>query len=98
MCGSQEDAPKAEPVVTEWLAVRGLQLSAEKTRITTLAEGFDFLGFNVRIYRTKTNHSGWKVLIKPSKKSVLKIRNRLQEECLQLPGHSVMPAIKPTNP
>ncbi len=63
-----------------------------------LAEGFDFLGFNVRIYRTKTNHSGWKVLIKPSKKSVLKIRKRLREEWLQLRGHSVMAVIKRLNP
>ena len=41
----------------------GLELSQEKTKITHIDEGFDFLGFNVRKY------SG-KLLINPSKKSV----------------------------
>lgn len=39
---------KVKPAVENFLKVRGLELSAEKTRITTLQEGFDFLGFNVR--------------------------------------------------
>jgi hypothetical protein len=30
--------------VRQFLAVRGLELSEEKTRITNIAEGFDFLG------------------------------------------------------
>jgi len=48
------------PVVVEFLAERGLSLSPEKTKITHITEGFDFLGWNVRKY------SG-KLLIKPSK-------------------------------
>ena len=43
------------------MADRGLELSEEKTRITHIAEGFDFLGQNVRKY-------GEKLLIKPAKK------------------------------
>jgi RNA-directed DNA polymerase len=42
---------------------RGLRLSAEKTRITHIAEGFDFLGQNVRKYNGK-------LIIKPTKKNV----------------------------
>jgi hypothetical protein len=42
---------------------RGLQLSQEKTHITHIEEGFDFLGWNVRKYHEK-------LLIKPSKKAV----------------------------
>ncbi len=42
---------------------RGLQLSPEKTLITHIDEGFDFLGQNVRKYNGK-------LLIKPSKKSI----------------------------
>ena len=38
-----------------FLKVRGLELSAEKTRITTLHEGFDFLGFNVRNMEIKSH-------------------------------------------
>jgi RNA-directed DNA polymerase len=54
---------KVMPVVTAFLRERGLELSAEKTRITHIEDGFDFLGFNVRKYRGK-------LLIKPSKKNV----------------------------
>lgn len=51
------------PLVEAFLAKRGLKLSKEKTQITFIEDGFDFLGFNVRKY-------GGKLLIKPSKKNV----------------------------
>jgi RNA-directed DNA polymerase len=54
---------EVRPWVETFLAVRGLQLSEEKTRITHIDQGFDFLGWNFRKY------SG-KLLIKPSKKNV----------------------------
>ena len=54
---------KVKPAVIAFLAERGLTLSAEKTSITHIDQGFDFLGFNVRKY-------GGKLLIKPAKKSV----------------------------
>ena len=37
-----------KPMVKEFLAVRGLTLSEEKTKITHIDDGFDFLGFNIR--------------------------------------------------
>ena len=63
---------KVKPAVENFLKVRGLELSAEKTRITTLHEGFDFLGFNVRKY-------GDKLLIKPSRKSVQRFLENIRE-------------------
>ena len=39
------------PAVSEFLQARGLTLSEEKTKITHIDEGFDFLGFNVRKYK-----------------------------------------------
>jgi RNA-directed DNA polymerase len=54
---------EVKPVVEAFLAERGLQLSAEKTHVTQITHGFDFLGWNVRKY-------GGKLLIKPSKKNV----------------------------
>lgn len=53
---------EVKPWVVEFLAVRGLQLSEEKTRVMHVDEGFNFLGWNFRKY------SG-KLLIKPSKKN-----------------------------
>jgi len=54
---------EVKPLVEAFLAERGLELSPEKTTITHIAEGFDFLGQNVRKY-------GGKLLIKPSVKNV----------------------------
>jgi RNA-directed DNA polymerase len=51
------------PGIVAFLRERGLELSAEKTRLTDIHDGFDFLGQNVRKYKGK-------LLIKPSKDSV----------------------------
>ena len=55
---------RVRPIVECFLKERGLELSLEKTRVTHLTEGFDFLGQNVRRY------PNGKLLIKPSRKSV----------------------------
>ena len=54
---------KVLPIVKEFLTERGLQLSEEKTVITHIEDGFDFLGKNIRKYNGK-------LLIKASKTSV----------------------------
>ena len=54
---------EVRPLVEAFLGERGLELSAEKTVVTHIDEGFDFLGQNVRKYDGK-------LLIKPSKHSV----------------------------
>jgi RNA-directed DNA polymerase len=58
---------EVKPVVEAFLRERGLTLSQEKTLITHIDDGFDFLGQNVRKYQTGKQH---KLLIKPSKKNV----------------------------
>jgi RNA-directed DNA polymerase len=54
------------------MAIRGLVLSEEKTKITYIAEGFDFLGQNVRKYDGK-------LLIKPANKSVKALLGKVRE-------------------
>ncbi len=54
---------KVKPTVEAFLHERGLELSKEKTRITHIDDGFDFLGVNVRKYKGK-------LIMKPSKKSI----------------------------
>ena len=49
--------------MVEFLAERGLVLSPEKTRVTHIRKGFDFLGWNIRKYNGTP-------LIKPSKTNV----------------------------
>jgi RNA-directed DNA polymerase len=60
-----------EPGVVAFLAERGLELSAEKTKLTNIEEGFDFLGQNVRKYNGK-------LLIKPSKDSVKRLMAKVR--------------------
>ncbi len=61
---------KVIPAVKAFLAERGLRLSSEKSKITPINAGFDFLGANVRKYNGK-------LLMKPTKSGVL----RLLREC-----------------
>jgi len=61
-----------EPGVLEFVAERGLSLSAEKTKLTDIEEGFDFLGQNVRKYKGK-------LLIKPSQGSVKAILSKIRQ-------------------
>jgi RNA-directed DNA polymerase len=68
---SKELLEEIMPLVREFLQVRGLTLSEEKTRITHIDEGFDFLGFNVRKYKGK-------LLIKPSDKGLKKFMEKVK--------------------
>ncbi len=62
---------QVRPVVEAFLAERGLQLSPEKTVITHIRNGFDFLGQNVRKYGgNPAEPSSGKLLIKPARKNV----------------------------
>ena len=67
---------EVRPSVEQFLRDRGLQLSPEKTCITSIEEGFDFLGQNLRKYDGK-------LLIKPSKKNthafLEKVRTIIQQ-------------------
>src|SRR5438128_2817130 len=70
---------EVKPLVEQFMRERGLHLSSEKTVITHIEEGFDFLGQNIRKYKMGKQH---KLLIKPSKKNVHtfleKIRNTVK--------------------
>jgi RNA-directed DNA polymerase len=91
LCGSQQQAGQVKAQLTEWLAPRGLAFNEDKTKIVHLSEGFDFLGFNVRRYRAK-------LLIKPSKAAIRRLRERLAAEMRVLRGGNAMTVIATLNP
>jgi RNA-directed DNA polymerase len=68
---------KVLPIIIKFLRERGLELSIEKTKITHINDGFDFLGFNIRKY-------GEKLLIKPSEASIKKFSESLRETIKRL--------------
>ena len=82
-CKSKETLEnEIRPLVREFLADRGLTLSEEKTKVTHISEGFDFLGQNVRKYQLgKPNE---RLLIKPSKKNVKAFLDGVRETIRQL--------------
>jgi len=63
---------EVKPAVVEFLAERGLVLSPEKTKITHIKDGFDFLGWNIRKYNGK-------LLMKPSKANVKAHLDKIRE-------------------
>ncbi|WP_347001615.1 MULTISPECIES: group II intron reverse transcriptase/maturase [Bacteroidales] len=63
---------QVKPLIIEFLQARGLTLSEEKTKITHIEEGFDFLGFNLRKYKGK-------FIMKPSKKSRKRFLDKVRE-------------------
>jgi RNA-directed DNA polymerase len=71
---------EVKPLIEQFLRERGLELSPEKTVVTHIEQGFDFLGQTVRKYRRGERA---KFFITPSKKNVKaflrKIRKRIKE-------------------
>ena len=80
LCHSKDQAEQVKARLSTWLAPRGLVFNEDKTRITPLTLGCDFLGFGIRRYRNG------KLLIKPSHAAVKRIRKRLAEEMRTLRG------------
>ncbi len=91
LCHSRQEAHEVKARLAGWLTPRGLSFNEDKTRVVTLEEGFDFLGFNVRRY-------GDKLLIKPSKAAVRRIRERLRTELRSLRGANARTVIGRLNP
>jgi RNA-directed DNA polymerase len=67
---TEEIAKEVKELIKDFLKDRGLELSDEKTKITHIDNGFDFLGWNFRKYNGK-------LLIKPSKKSIEKVTEKI---------------------
>jgi RNA-directed DNA polymerase len=69
---TEEIAKEIKELIKDFLKDRGLELSDEKTLITHINDGFDFLGWNFRNYKGK-------LLVKPSKKSIDKFTEKISE-------------------
>jgi RNA-directed DNA polymerase len=69
---SEKQAEAIKRFVSTFLQEKvGVELSEEKTKITHISDGFDFLGFNVRKYKNK-------LLIKPSKENIIRVKRNLK--------------------
>ncbi len=82
---------QVKPAVETFLVERGLLLSKEKTHITHISVGFDFLGFNIRKYREK-------LLIKPSKQSIKALLAKVRTLIKSNPTAKTTDLIQQLNP
>jgi len=79
------------PMVKAFLAERGLELSPEKSKITHIDDGFNFLSQNVRKYKGK-------LLIRPSKEAVQSFKDKLKKLFKQnrgIPAHALIRILNP---
>jgi RNA-directed DNA polymerase len=90
-CHTRQQALEVKARLAAWLTPRGLAFNEDKTKVVSLTDGYDFLGFNVRRY-------GRKLLIKPGKSAVRQIRRRLRDELRSLRGSNAQAVIKRLNP
>ncbi|MCA1681725.1 MAG: group II intron reverse transcriptase/maturase [Actinobacteria bacterium] len=95
LCHSREQAEAVHARIGAWLKERGLSLNKEKTRIGRINDGFDFLAFTIRRYHVQ---AGTKVLTKPSRDALKKIRRRIAAELRALRGASPLEVINTMNP
>ena len=91
LCHTREQAEHVKQRLARWLEPRGLVFNEAKTRITHLDQGVDFLGFEIRRYRGK-------LLTKPSKDALRRIRKRLSQEVTALRGANADAVIARLNP
>ena len=78
-----------------YLKDRGLELSPEKTKVTHIEEGFEFLGFLIRQYQTE---QGNKLFIKPSKGSRQKAKKKIGDTLRVMRGQPIGEIIRVLNP
>jgi RNA-directed DNA polymerase len=95
LCHTREQAETVRARISNWLTERGLSLNKEKTRIGRIDDGFDFLSFTIRRYHVR---GGAKVLTRPSRDALKKIRRRNAEELRALRGASPIEVINKMNP
>lgn len=82
---------KVKPLIEDFLAQRGLQLSREKTKITHITKGFDFLGQNIRMY------SRGRLLIRPSKSAIRSVIEKLKRIIVKHRGSQATVLIRNLN-
>lgn len=82
---------KVKPARTAFLAERGLRLSEQKTVLTHISQGFNFLGHTVRKYEDK-------LLITPAKSKVEAMREKISELIHSAVGLSQEALLRQLNP
>jgi RNA-directed DNA polymerase len=90
-CSKELLEERVRPALREFLAQRGLTLSDEKSRITRIEDGFDFLSQNLRKYNGK-------LIIKPTRQAVRELTRKLTRIIRSHRGQEAATLIRRLNP
>ena len=80
VAGNREDAEGIRSWVAEVLSPMGLRLSPEKTKITHIGEGLDFLGWRIQRHR-KPGTNRYYVYTYPSRTALGSIKDKVRDMC-----------------
>lgn len=94
LCKTKEDAKQVYSLLEPYLSERGLTLAPDKTMITHINDGFNFLGFNIRGYQTE---QGLKVLNKPAKDRIKRLKTKLKALFIKYRSDNIEELIKRVN-
>jgi RNA-directed DNA polymerase len=102
-CKTFDEAQQKREEITNLLKESiGLELSVEKTSITNIHDGFDFLGFHVCKYRHKSPYSKYhtvgQLLITPQKEKVIQFLQRCSKLISEYRGNNLQQLLIALNP
>lgn len=95
--GTREHAQQMREHAAAVLAPMGLRLSAEKTKITHIDEGLDFLGWHIQRHR-KRGTSRYYVYTYPSRKAVKAVTAKVKAICRRNINQPLQTLIRQLNP
>jgi RNA-directed DNA polymerase len=102
---SLADLEKTKEIIANFLKPRGLELNEEKTKMNSIEEGVDLLGYNVREYPYKVEKTVKRmptkkgvVIIKPGKKAVESFKKKLKTIYARFGQSKAIKLIKELNP
>lgn len=81
---SAEDLTQVRSFVDAFLAERGLACHPDKTGLTTIEDGFDFLGFHMKEFKDPNRTGGQKLgilLIQPTASNIRRLKRRVSDIC-----------------
>ena len=92
---TEKEIKQVRTLISPYLEERGLELAEDKTSITHATDGFDFLGFNCRLFPSKGK---LKCIIKPSKDSLKNFNSKVRDIFNECKGVNVNMLISKLNP
>jgi RNA-directed DNA polymerase len=81
--GTRADAEALQEQIAGVLATMGLRLSEEKTLVTHIEEGLDFLGWRIQRHRKQGTNRHY-VYVYPANKSVQAVKRKVKTLCRQV--------------